>query len=290
MVFWNIKTVSHLLTKPNLVSPTGFPAERMESAEEVQQFLREHFRQHPDVIFNIPLHELTGTVLTVKASKEIVGCIQYKAVGTHEGKLIHSVECFCVHPNWRGKGVGDYLLHELHNMMIDKPYAIFLKEGRPLSIMPAYQSSYVYREVHPMITSNVIQVSIETACKIMEIHQQFCPFFQLHNNTSNQIWKLYKKGINHVLCCVQDTFQQLNGKKMGWVTAWIESPITDAIREEASYQLSSSMYKEYDMIWMDKQHATSDKWTDDGLFYWYTYQWTICTNNTLRKPSYCFIF
>lgn len=289
MVFWNIKTVSHLLTKPTLESPTGFPAKLMQSAEEVQRFLKQHFRLHPNVIFNIPLNELTGTVLTVNNSTEIVGCIQYKAVGTHEGKLIHSVECFCVHPSWRGKGVGDYLLHELHNMMIDKPYAIFLKEGRPLSIMPTYQSSYVYRKLDSIIT-NVIEVSTKTACKIMEIHQQFRPFFQLYNDTPNQIWKLYKNGTNHVLCCVQDTFQKLNGKKMGWVTAWIESPITDAIREEASYQLSSSMYKEYDMIWMDKKHATSNKWIDDGPFYWYTYQWSMFTNNTLKTPSYCFIF
>ena len=256
----------------------------MQSAEEVQQFLKQYFRLHPDVIFDIPLHALNGTVLTVSNSQQIVGCIQYKAVGTHEGKLIHSVECFCVHPSWRGKGVGDYLLHELHNMMIDKPYAIFLKEGRPLPIMPAYQSSYVYRYLYPIPIRNVIHVSIETACKIMEIHQQIRPFFQLHNDTPNQIWKLYKNGINHVLCCVQDTYQRLNGKRMGWITAWIESPITDTIRAEASDQLTNSMFKEYDMLWMDKQHA-SDKWIDDGPFYWYTYQWT-----TEIGKSYCFIF
>jgi len=41
---------------------------------------------------------------------------------------------------------------------------------------------------------------------------------------------------------------------------------------------------------MDKKHATSNKWIDDGPFYWYMYQWSICTDSFLKNPSYCFIF
>jgi hypothetical protein len=90
------------------------------------------------------------------------------------------------------------------------------------------------------------------------------------------------------LACIQDTQQTLHDKKMGWITAWIESPgITDIMRKDASYQLSE--VDQFDLIWMDWRwinYSTDKNWIVDGPFYWYTYQWT---SSILIHKSYCFI-
>jgi GNAT superfamily N-acetyltransferase len=87
---------------------------------------------HPDVVYTIPLHALQqkeDTILTIHDNHTLIATIRYHFIGTYESTPIHLVDCFCVHPLWRGKGVGDYLLHELHHMMQSTPCALFLKEG-----------------------------------------------------------------------------------------------------------------------------------------------------------------
>ena len=293
MVFW--QTIVHpfaIVKRPSMKSPTGSPAKLMRSPLEIQQFLYNHFQSHPGLLFTIPLWELENprdTVLTIFDQDTLIGCIRYHFVGECDAKQIHIVDCFCVHPEWRGKGVGDYLLHELHDMMKDKPYAMFLKEGKPLPIIPFYAGTYVYRTISPdeSVSDRVLDISADLAYRIMEIDHMFHPFFKIHTRTPNQKWRIYREGMNHVLCCIQDTYQTLKGKKMGWMTAWIESPgMTDTMREMASYQLSNMPY--FDMIWMNQIHVIHNQslWKIDGPFYWYTYQWmpTRCVGN-----SYCFI-
>ena len=75
------------------------------------------------------------------------------------------------------------------------------------------------------------------------------------------------------------------GKKMGWITAWIESPNINY--EEASTQICDSMYGIFDYIWGNKQWiGNSKEWKTDGQFHWYLYQWntSIHINN-----SYCIL-
>jgi GNAT superfamily N-acetyltransferase len=290
MVFWS--TIwDHLapMDRSQIESPTGTPAILMKDAQEVQHFLLTYFRLHPDVMFDIPVNELQcikDTVLTIYHHTTLVGCIRYH----HIDADIRIVDCFCVHPEWRGKGVGDYLLHELHHMMHHTPKAIFIKEGSPLPIISLYSSTYVYCELTNCKSSPyVTTIPLQLAHKLMDIHQQFRPFFMLRSTTHNQTWKLYKRYGSHILCCVQNTYQRLCEKKIGIIKAWIESPgITDAMRIEASYQLSDSMYPQFDMIWMDAQwiNTYGDKWIQDGPFYWYTYQWK-CPISVGR--SYCFM-
>jgi GNAT superfamily N-acetyltransferase len=274
-------------TKSVLHSPTGFPSEYADSS--ITDFLHTHFRIHPDVVYHPSCNE-DDIILTVRDTEKLVGCIRYRCIDIK--KQIHLVDCFCIHPEWRGKGVGDYLLHDLHHRMKEKPYAIFLKEGAPLPIPSYYTSMYVYRYILQTIVSipNVSDISISLAYQLMEIYQQFRPFFKIARPSSNQRWRLYKNGYHTILACIQDTYQTLHGKKMGWITAWIESPgITDTIREDASYQLSQ--VNEFDMIWMDWKWVTKypmkyPLWTIDGPFHWYTYQWT---PELSIDRSYCFI-
>jgi len=276
-MFWK-QYLEHfsILTKRRLESPTGSPAELATNPAEIAHFLHTYFQLHPEVSYHIPVDALQGdTILVARHNNDLVGVITYKYLGICEQKSIHLVDGFCVHPKWRGKGVGDYLLHELHAKMIDRPYAMFIKEGAPLPIPSFYHGHYVYRTiVHTAeYRSNVVPISIEAAHHVMRIHQQFRPFFQISRRSyRNQQWRLWRQGIHHVLVCIQDTYQRLHGKRMGWITAWIESPaLSDAMRNEAAYQLSESV--EYGMIWMNSVHTTDPRWTADGSFYWYTYQW-----------------
>lgn len=280
-MFWK----SH--TKSILESPTGFPSEY---DANVTDFLHTHFRIHPDVVYH-PSFKDDDIILTVRDTEKLVGCIRYRCIDIK--KKIHLVDCFCIHPEWRGKGVGDYLLHDLHHRMKEKPYAIFLKEGASLPIPSYYTSMYVYRHILPQtIVSNVSDISILLAYQLMKIHQQFKPFFKIARPSSNQQWRFYKNGYHSILACVQNTYQTLHEKKMGWITAWIESPgITDTIREDASYQLSQ--VNEFDMIWIDwnwtakyPTDTSLDTWTIDGPFHWYTYQWV---PELSIDRSYCFI-
>ena len=264
---------------------SGFSSEQATDLQEVQQFLHSYFRIHPDVIYNIPLKELEQDfVLIVRVHMKLVGCIRYHYVGTIE-EDIHLVDCFCVHPEWRGKGIGDYLLHELHNRMLDKPYAIFLKEGSLLPAIPFYSSMYVYRFLKNKPTCNIIEVPTKNAYRLMQIYKKSRDFFMIARPTDNQYWRLYKNGIHSILACVQDTYQTLHGKRMGWITAWIESTgITDTMRGDASYQLSE--IPGFDMIWMDWNYINHTDWIIDGEFHWYTYQWT---SGISIDKSYCFI-
>lgn len=282
-MFWK----SH--TKSILESPTGFPSEY---DANVTDFLHTHFRIHPDVVYH-PSFKDDDIILTVRDTEKLVGCIRYRCIDIK--KKIHLVDCFCIHPEWRGKGVGDYLLHDLHHRMKEKPYAIFLKEGASLPIPSYYTSTYVYRHILPQTivsASYVSDISILLAYQLMKIYQQFKPFFKIARPSSNQQWRFYKNGYHSILACVQDTYQTLHEKKMGWITAWIESPgITDTIREDASYQLSQ--VNEFDMIWMDwnwtvkyPTDTSLDTWTIDGPFHWYTYQWV---PELSIDRSYCFI-
>jgi predicted N-acetyltransferase YhbS len=264
---------------------SGFSSEQATDLQEVQQFLHSYFRIHPDVIYNIPLKELEQDfVLIVRIYKKLVGCIRYHYVGTIE-EDIHLVDCFCVHPEWRGKGIGDFLLHDLHHRMMHKPYAIFLKEGSLLPAIPFYSSMYAYRFIKDKPVNNIIEVPTKNAYRLMQIYKKSRDFFMIARPTDNQYWRLYKNGIHSILACVQDTYQTLHGKRMGWITAWIESPgITDTMRGDASYQLSE--VPGFDMIWMDWNYCNKKDWIMDGEFHWYTYQWT---SGISIDKSYCFI-
>jgi hypothetical protein len=168
--------------------------------------------------------------------------------------------------------------------MLDKPYAIFLKEGSLLPAIPFYSSMYAYRFIKDK-PNNIIEVPTKNAYRLMQIYKKSRDFFMIARPTDNQYWRLYKNGIHSVLACVQDTYQTLHGKRMGWITAWIESPgITDTMRGDASYQLSE--VPGFDMIWMDWNYCNKKDWIMDGEFHWYTYQWT---SGISIDKSFCFI-
>lgn len=278
---------------------------------ELRGFLRQYFGNPPQTpILDIPESQLLGRkdyIIIVRDDNcQIIGCIRYHYLGifiTSNNEPIYCVDCFCIHPKWRGKGLGDYLLTKLHIYVNENkiPFSLFLKEGRKLSIIhtPLYSGTYVYKELNALKEShaqlnNIRHLTPLQAYRLMDIFRELNHnIFIIRNiESTNQIWKLYRKGTYKVLACFQDTFQwfEENGKKkrMGWITAWIESPnLSDNIREEASLELADSIYNTFDYIWMNKEWSgNSSKWKVDGGFHFYPYQWTTAVN---IKRSYCML-
>jgi GNAT superfamily N-acetyltransferase len=328
MVFWKTYPIQNIIKRlqnrdiftdlqferDSIKSPTGCKFEILNisdsnSLQEIQSFIKTHFGSPPTTpILDIPVDTLLGEkdiILYVRDKTGIIaGCVRYHYLGnfiSSNDEDIYCEDCFCIHPNWRKKGVGDYLLTQLH-IYVNKnniPYSMFLKEGPPLSIsnIPFYSGLYVYKKVEPTTQSNkIINLSIPSAYKLIDIFRQFNNTFIIRNEKSNnQVWKLYKKDIHSILVCFQDTYQHIeeNNKKqkIGWATAWFESSeLPDNIREEASNILANSMYKKFDYIWMNKvwvnNYGKGTNWKIDGPFHWYLYQWT---SSISIKKNYCIL-
>jgi hypothetical protein len=296
--------------RADVKSPTGFEAtilpRELKALKEVREFLIKYFGKPPKTpILDIPEDKLLGEkdyILVVRDNEnQIVGCIRYHYLGifvTGENQEIYCEDCFCIHPLWRRRGIGDYLLTKLHIFVNtnNMPYSMFLKEGAKLGIShdPFYSGIYVFRKPENNPIPQITCLNTLQAYSLMDKFREFNrSLFVIRNkNSTNQYWKLYKKDTYKVLACFQDTYQRFeeDGKmnKIGWITAWIESPnMTDAIREDASKELSDSMLNAFDYIWANLDWiGDSELWKIDGQFNWYLYQWTTCVN---IKKSYCIL-
>ena len=283
---------------------------------QVRIYLRSYFGNPPETpILNIPILHLLGKkdhILIVRdISENIIGCIRYKYLGLfdYSQEEIYSEDCFCIHPEWRRKGIGDYLLQSLHNYVNQNniPFSIFLKEGRALSIIhkPHISGFYVYTET-PRNTQKpfceTIQISADKAFELIDIFQEFnnnSLFVIRRRDPDNQIWLLFTKNIHRILVCVQNTFQitdrypdsqsepeSRTQKRIGWITTWFEtSLIPESYKTEAISQILYLVRKEYDYIWANSIWIPESlNWKKDGPFHWYTYQWA--TNINIKK-SYC---
>jgi GNAT superfamily N-acetyltransferase len=322
MVFWKIYPLLNVIqTKFNKDifksqifhrdpphTPTGVDAivirpslPNIDLLPEIRQFIKNNFGSPPNTpILDIPESHLLAAndhiVIVRDITRQIAGCIRYHYLGTlvtsDKQEQIYCVDCFTVYKTWRGKGVGDYLLTFLHNYVNEHniPYSMFLKEGRNLSIVhtPLYSGMYVFRELCSNHSKNIMDLTPPQAYRLIDISLELNKMLIIRNiKSTNQIWKLYEKGTYKVLACFQDAYQTFienrRRKRICWVTGWIESPnMTDEYREEASRELSDSMYPAFDYVWMNKKWVGANKatneWKIDGPFHWYSYQWTSSIN------------
>ena len=290
---------SEIITKPSIVSPTGRGAERLISiitAKEIRSFLRSHFGDPPrtpllDLSESELLHPMDHLFLVRDQSDQIAGTIRYHYIGEFiTSDKVYVVDAFCIHPKWRKRGVGDYLLTTLHRYANERgiPYAIFLKEGAPLSIFhrPMYTGWYRYRRLTKHVEHKcLIDLTIAQAYRIMDIYRSIRPNMMMIRNdqTPNQIWKWFRKDGDHILIGIQDTHQRIETdqiKYIGWITTWIESPlVTEERRAEAADAVADQLFPIFDYLWInEKWIGSSNMWKRDGAFHWYTYQWSTCVS------------
>jgi hypothetical protein len=147
----------------------------------------------------------------------------------------------------------------------------------------------MYRKNKGLEYRNVKTLSVEKAYKIMDIFLSINDAFVIRNKESrNQHWRLYKNGYHTILACFQDTYQQIQTNKLGWMTGWFESPsIPETIRHAAIIELSESVNNLFQYIWANKKwisNSNREDWKEDGQFHWYLYQWA---TNVSVGTSYC---
>lgn len=276
----------------------------------IRDFLRVHFGTPPtSPILDIPENHLVGPldVLFYVSDNEhcVIGCVRYHHLGYVASEPMYLVDCFCIHPQFRKRGLADYLLTTLHRYANEHgiPYALFLKEGSSLPIwsIPLYTSSYIYKRVKHGGPHDALQsLTPEEAHRLLHTFCEIVPerFVIRPSCTTNQSWRLYR-GTNHqlILACIQDCYQWLQEadgtrKKMGWMTAWLESPmVTDDCRERAITAMADSMANKFDYIWANREWIGSTPiehldWKEDGTFHWYAYQWTTSLS---IKNGYCIL-
>lgn len=306
MVFWSTYPItrvfrswyandrfrSDLFNKSPIPSPTGREIEHVQTfTQEIKEFLRSYFGDPPRTpILELVFDPSDHLFLVRDQTEQIAGTIRYHYIGrliTSNNEPIYVVDAFCIHPKWRKKGVGDYLLTELHRYANERgiPYALFLKEGMPLCIFhqPMYTGWYHYRRlISHREDKRLTDLTIDQAFRIMDIYRSIYPDLILIRNrdSTNQIWKWFRNGIDQILIGIQDTYQRIDQKKMGWITTWIESSaIDDEVRGEAADAVADSIYPTFDYLWInEKWSGSSPRWKRDGAFHWYTYQW----NTSLR--------
>lgn len=313
MVFWNDSryTLTTQRFESHIIKKLQLSIEKqctilthhatMEERAELRLYVKNYFGNPPHTpVLDIPEEDLIKEhdyIFLLREKSNIIGTIRYHYIGQFDKEPIYVVDCFCIHPRWRKKGVGDYLLTELHvySNQHGRPHCVFLKEGQRLSIWhsPFYTGVYAYRELSSHVASpHVVSLSTCIANKLLDIHLQFNPNLFIIRNPSatNQYWKLYKKSTDSILMCVQDTYQRVENKKIGWITAWIESPyIQDEFREEAVLAVSDMLYPMFDYVWINQKwinqrsinQRSNHLWKTDGTFHWYLYQWS--TNCTLER-------
>jgi len=276
----------------------------------IRDFLRCHFGTPPiSPVLDIPEDALLGPsdvlFYVVDDTRRVIGCVRYHHIGQLESEPMYVVDCFCIHPLFRKRGLADYLLTTLHCFANDHgiPYALFLKEGAPLPIwsIPLYTSSYVYKRViHQEQQDNLQHLTPEEGCRLLDTFCEVVPdcFVIRPTPSPNQIWRLYRASpYQLILACVQDSYQWLveadgQRKKMGWMTAWLKSPaMSDDSRARAITAITNSMEGQFDYVWANKEWIGSNavrstEWREDGAFQWYAYQW----NTSLSiKNGYCII-
>ena len=235
-----------------------------------------------------------------KEKGNIIGTLRYHAIGTFQmtPHALYLVDAFCIHPAWRKKGLATFLLATLRTYanFHKKPNALFLKEGAPLPYLvpPLRSGNYVYCAITPSRSrspspsspptchAGLTPLSREKAHRWMSHYLVSFPHTLLVVPSPSLAitWFAYRRPPCSVLIGVQDAHQTWRGGPIGWVTMWLETPMTtEEDRKMITRGLihSLSLSSSYRWLWMNQAwvgEQMDPEWQEDGSFQWYTYQWT----------------
>jgi GNAT superfamily N-acetyltransferase len=250
-------------------------AQVAEATAFLTQFFAKSSKSHP-ILYPTLSPSPNEIILIARDQTDLlVGTVRYKFSGYLEGQPIHCIDCFCVHPMYRGTGLASRLLLEIHEYTnrLGKRYSIFLKEGKSVpSVIPFYSSTYIYKAVPQSLSDSVTVIPSTLAVRLVSVYQQLYPdTFWIHSvSNPNQCWYLYKTETEFLLVCIQDSFQTFQGQRIGWLTACFRSG-------SVSINTIIGSVRGYGWIWMDKAFGRDEEgWSTDGAFHWYGYQWTSC--------------
>lgn len=285
-------------------SPTGSPAIVPDPATPVAPFIHTHFRSSPTAP-GFKYVPVPGEImLSVNSGSDrvntLAGTIRARPIGDFEGQPIHLIDCFCVRPDWRKRGLGSYLLNSLQTTAAarGKYNAIFLKEGAPLSIFgvhPFYSSIYAYRYVGNLVGERgsplVRDLSPDLAHRLVDKYALIHPetFMIRSRQATNQKWFYWRQAPESwVIALVQDSYQAFpsDSRPIGWMTGWLESAgLTTGARATAAEAITAAAADTYDWVWLDERWCGDSRaFARDCQFHWYSYQWA---TSLVPGQSYC---
>lgn len=270
-------------------------ANSLEERRTIQIFLKHYFGNPPHTPLLQPIFQEDDILLYMtenSSSLSIISSIRYSYAGEFEEEAIYKIDCFCIHPEWRKKSVGTYLLSALHyeTMRRGLKFSIFLKESHPIFSLkrPFYSSTYMFKEALSSSTIENLTVykpSIEQVRRLIKVYMSIFPqTFTLINYKTTE-WRLFKQEEYFLLIGCQNSFQEhpKTKTKIGWVTAWLEST-TSTWRSDRSIIIDAVLSSfSYGWYWTDKRWIqNASGWKEDGPFHWYSYQWlpTIIPNGS----------
>ena len=291
---------SRAVSFTSVASPTGRPCQPL-TAQPVAPFIEAHFRSSPTAP---PFKYVTAPdeiFLTVDDEKSaLAGTIRARPIGTFDGEPVSVIDCFCVRPDWRKRGLGSYLLRQLQTEAAARGRynAIFLKEGAPLSLFgihPFYSSVYAYRYVANGVASGssaAKPIPTHVAHRLVDNYILLNPdtFLIRNREAANQNWFYWRESATAwVIALIQDSYQEFpnGGGKIGWMTGWLESGrlSTTARRQAAEAITAAAAPAAYDWVWLDERWTgDSPVFARDCPFHWYSYQWA---TSLLPGQSYC---
>ena len=270
--------------KRGLLPPITIHSEVARAADipELTTFLTTYFgdKDHPVLkpVLKVGDQEL---ILFTRTPQGIQSTIRYKYAGTFEGQPIYLIDCFCAKE--RKTGVASQLLAALHMKTEQTPCALFLKEGKQVLGQTAlYTSCYMYRRRKSM-TDSCLSLNSEKAYALVNAYRRvYKDFFWLANvDNPNQHWRLWKRGSLWSLACFQDSFQEKEGQRIGWMTAFVGNT-ADGIEALADAC-------PFPWIWADQCWISEvERWSLDGPFHWYTYRWTTSLRPTAGLALGCY--
>ena len=129
------------------LSPTGVPYKVCSSkqATEYSAFLELHYcPKKESVKLRIPSDHLQvememATLIGVEVrtdTHELVGLVWSRLLGHIDSEPTRLITWFCVHPNWRKRGLADYLLYAIRQASSPTHIFWFRNDGLPKSLIP----------------------------------------------------------------------------------------------------------------------------------------------------------
>lgn len=286
------------------IPPPGIQLLRLapRHAQQIEVFLKQQFTIYPRCRISLSADQIRtglsegewiGVGLFTK-DRQLVGCCFSKPLGRL--KFSHEmldqggvVDYFCVHREFRQKGLARTLLKELVALtaQVNRLVHIFLKEGFPLwSLPPLYTSQYISRRKRvpgeERFSLGSMGIALQTPIK----EYTHAEYFPLQNVVGNLPWKLSGEselfGFNYkghdVFLCLTDLHHVTvpEGDRIGELS-WmlpktIEVPLSiQKLAVEACVDCSS-----FDIVLMDKQipHESKKGWQKDATFSWYLFNYS----------------
>jgi hypothetical protein len=262
--------------------------------------------------YYIPTHQITESIfpsINKSQSEILVGTIRYRLwARSHpvpsDTELVNipdtcqnlfTVDCFCVDRRFRTKGrkIGTWLLKHLHYFANTNaiPYAVFMKEGRPLTIpvWPFRSGIYAWTKADYAATSHSFPIKQLTEGRALAWLQNYYNLqmsmssnneilsnqmlksnnnprlYPMTHNIYNSRWYLYRDSISlWILIRVENTNQEHNkGGKIGYFTDIYVSHMFNSDKNGLSKLLKDianyiSKIMGFSWIWLDNNYVIAD--------------------------------